>query len=139
MEESYQPVDWVPKELPEVLGALKGMGFRMGVVSNRNNPYWELLEELGLCPFFEFSLAAGEVNSWKPDTGIFNAAVERIGVAAHEAIYIGDNFFADVVGSRHAGLQPVLYDPIGLFDDPGCPAITSFHELLGVAISSSSP
>jgi HAD superfamily hydrolase (TIGR01549 family) len=131
MEESYKPENMVPAELPGVLAELSNLGLRMGVVSNRDNPYWQVLEELGLCPFFEFSLAAGEVNSWKPDAGIFNAALARIEATAQETIYVGDNYFADVVGSRRAGLQPVLYDPNYLFDDPGCPVIASFDELVG--------
>jgi putative hydrolase of the HAD superfamily len=132
MEESYQPENMVPVELPGVLASLKDLGLRMGVVSNRDDPYWQLLEELTLCPFFEFSLAAGEVNSWKPDAGIFKAAIGRIGSSADETVYIGDNYFADVVGARRAGIQPVLYDPIGVFDDPGCPTITNYDELIGV-------
>jgi HAD superfamily hydrolase (TIGR01549 family) len=132
MQESYKPQNMVPVELPEVLTSLKDLGLRMGVVSNRDDPYWQLLEELGLCPYFDFSLAAGEVNSWKPDDGIFKAAMERIDSSAEETVYIGDNYFADVLGSRRAGMQPVLYDPIGIFDDPGCPVITSFNELMSV-------
>jgi putative hydrolase of the HAD superfamily len=135
MEKSYQPEDVVPEEVPEVLTALKEFGFRMGVVSNRDTPFWPLLKKLDLCPYFEFSLAAGEVNSWKPDAGIFNAALERIDSSANETVYIGDNYFADVLGARNAGLQPVLYDPSGIFDDPGCPSIKSFHELMGILLS----
>jgi FMN phosphatase YigB (HAD superfamily) len=44
-------------------------------------------------------------------------------------MYVGDNYFADIVGSRRAGLQPVLYDPSRLFPDSGCPVITSFDQL----------
>jgi hypothetical protein len=33
------------------------------------------------------------------------------------------------VGSLKAGLQPVLYDPRGIFPDAGCPTISSFDEL----------
>jgi HAD superfamily hydrolase (TIGR01549 family) len=132
MEESYKPENVVPAELPGVLAGLGDLGLRMGVVSNRDTPYWQVLEELGLCQFFEFSLAAGEVNSWKPDTGIFNAALERIEASAQETVYVGDNYFADIVGSRRAGLQPVLYDPNCLFDDPGCRVIASFDELVEI-------
>ena len=139
MEESYEPENMVPPELPGVLTTLKDMGLRMGVVSNRDKPYWQLLEELGLCPFFEFSLAAGEVNSWKPDVGIFHAALQRIHSRPAETVYVGDNYFADVLGSLRAGLQPVLYDPTGIFDDPGCPTIKSFHQLPGILHSLSMP
>ena len=67
----------------------------MGVVSNRDKPYWEELVTFNLCPFFEFSLAAGEVQSWKPDAGIFQAALDRIGSLAEQTVYVGDNYFAD--------------------------------------------
>jgi predicted HAD superfamily phosphohydrolase YqeG len=44
-------------------------------------------------------------------------------------MYIGDNYFADIVGSRRAGLLPVLYDPISLFPDADCAIIKSLAEI----------
>jgi len=129
MSDSYQRKDIVPSELPGVLETLQKAGYRLGVVSNRDKPYWEELVTLNLCPFFEFSLAAGEVQSWKPDAGIFQAALDRIDSTATQTLYVGDNYFADVVGARRAGLQPVLYDTQRIFHDPGCPVITNFDEL----------
>jgi len=129
MTDSYQREDIVPTEIPGVLETLQKAGYRMGVVSNRDKPYWEELVTLDLCPFFEFSMAAGEVQSWKPEPGIFAAALERLDSSAGQTIYVGDNYFADVVGAHRAGLQPVLYDPKGIFHDPGCPVITNFDEL----------
>jgi FMN phosphatase YigB (HAD superfamily) len=49
--------------------------------------------------------------------------------SAEQTLYVGDNYFADVIGARRAGLQPVLYDPKGIFHDPGCPVITNFNDL----------
>lgn len=130
MEASYRPENVVPAELPGVLASLQVAGYRLGVVSNRDHPFWELLQEMGLCPFFDFSLAGGEVKSWKPEPGIFHAALERADSTAAQTLYVGDNYFADVVGARRAGLRPVLYDPDGLFHEPGCPVITSFDGLI---------
>jgi FMN phosphatase YigB (HAD superfamily) len=45
---------------------------------------------------------------------------------------VGDNYFADVVGARRAGLQPVLYDPRALYPEADCPIITSFDQLIPV-------
>jgi predicted HAD superfamily phosphohydrolase YqeG len=42
---------------------------------------------------------------------------------------VGDNYFADVVGSRRAGLWPVLYDPDIIFPDADCTTMRSFDEL----------
>ena len=44
-------------------------------------------------------------------------------------MYIGDNYFADIVGSQRAGLVPVLYDPISLFPEADCAVIKSFAEI----------
>ena len=77
----------------------------------------------------ELVLAGGDVRMWKPEPYIFIHACERLNIAPTEAVYVGDNYFADVVGARRAGLLPVLYDPRGIFPDPGCPIIRSFPEL----------
>lgn len=132
MDETYHHVNVIPAELPQVLSTLQAAGYKLGVVSNRDHPFWELLQELGLCPFFDFSLAGGEVKSWKPQPGIFHAAMERAASTPAQTLYVGDNYFADVVGARYAGLRPVLYDPGGLFHEPGCPVIATFDELIEV-------
>ena len=59
-----------------------------------------------------------------PMSGIFEEALRRAGTSAPETMYVGDNYFADVVGSHRAGLRPVLYDPSGLFPDVECAIIT---------------
>ena len=72
---------------------------------------------------------------YKPDPGIFKHALDRAKVSAQETVYVGDNYFADVVGSRRAGLQPVLYDPNSIFPEADCTVIKSFDELQTVVMS----
>jgi len=129
MGEVYKPDSIVPEDVRRTLPQLKEAGYILGVISNRDNPFQELLEEHGIGEFFDFSLAAGEVRIWKPDPGIFVHGLQRVNLSASEVIYVGDNYYADVVGARGAGLQPILYDPLGIFPDPGCPTIKSFDEL----------
>lgn len=129
MAENYKPQVHVPEEARPVLANLKAAGIILGMVSNRDKPFDDELKELGLREFFQFTLAAGDVNSYKPDRAIFDEAIKRAGTFASETMYVGDNYFADIVGSRRAGLRPALYDPIGLFPDSGCPVITSFDQL----------
>jgi FMN phosphatase YigB (HAD superfamily) len=47
-------------------------------------------------------------------------------------MYVGDNYYADVVGARAAGLRPILYDPLGIFPEPDCESIRSFDELKSI-------
>ncbi len=130
MQDKHKYESIVPEEIHGMLGKLKETGYRLGVVSNRDHPFTEEMEKLGLNPYFDLSLAGGEVGSFKPEPGIFHAALERMDAAAQETVYVGDNYFADVVGSRRAGLVPVLYDPRGLFPEAGCQTITSFDQLI---------
>lgn len=129
MEESYHPETALTENALRVLADLQRAGLVMAVVSNREKPYQPEIQSLGLESYFAFSLAAGEVNSYKPEPGIFIHACERAQVKPSEAVYVGDNYFADVVGSKRAGLQPVLYDPRRVFPEAECPVITSFEQL----------
>ena len=110
MADEFKPLDWVPPDVPLALQALKSAGFNLAVVSNRGKPYLEQLETLGLAGYFEFALHAGELGYWKPDAQIFHQAVERLGIQPGQSLYVGDNYYADVVGANRAGLKPVLID-----------------------------
>jgi len=129
MKENYKPQSHVLEESRKVLNSFKKDGYILGVISNRDEPYHDELKELELDSYFNFSLAGGEVQSFKPDTQIFDHGLKRAGVKADEAIYVGDNYYADIVGSRNAGLYPVLYDPDVLFPDAECAVIRSFNQL----------
>ncbi len=132
MEQAYKPRSVVPEAALRLLAGLKEEGYELAVISNRQKPYQKEIEALGIAPFFAFSLAGGEINAWKPEPEIFLEGCRRLDVAPGEAVYVGDNYFADVVGARRAGLEPVLYDPRGVFPDPGCAIIKSFTELTDI-------
>ena len=132
MGSEYRPESIVPEEVRTTLPALKQAGYIMAVLSNRNDPFVDLLNEHRIGEYFDFSIAAGEVQVWKPDPGLFEHTLERAGVTAKQAIYVGDNYFADVVGSRSAGLTPVLLDPLGIFPEADCLTIKTFDELKSV-------
>ena len=129
MSEFYKPQVHVPEETFTLLESLKESGYKLGVVSNRDEPFHDELKNLKLDPYFHFILAAGEVKSYKPDPLIFEHALKIAGTGAPETMYIGDNYYADIVGSHRAGLIPVLYDPIILFPEADCAVIKSFTEL----------
>lgn len=132
MAEMYKPESIVPQDVRRALPELKQAGYLMAVISNREQPFHEVMASHNLSEFFHFSLAAGEVNIYKPEPGVFKHALDRANVTAQETVYVGDNYFADVVGSRRAGLQPVLYDPNGIFPEADCTTIRSFDDLRSV-------
>jgi len=125
----YKPESIVPLETFKALADLRQAGFMLAVVSNRTTNFDSELADLGLSEYFPLTVAAGEVNCWKPDSGIFLHAVEAFGICPDEALYVGDNYYADIVGARNAGLRPVLVDPDQVFPDAGCPVINCVAEM----------
>jgi putative hydrolase of the HAD superfamily len=79
------------------------------------------MESYGLDQYFHFTLAGGEIKSYKPDERIFLKALEMASQAhgatltVRDALYVGDNYFADVEGSRGVGMDSVLIDHRNVF------------------------
>ncbi len=132
MRERFKPEDRLGEEVTATLEALKEAGFILGVVSNRTRPYDEVLDKFGLSMYFDCVIAAGVVAAWKPEPEIFRHALKELGLQAKEAIYVGDNYYADVIGAQRAGLCPILLDPEGVFPDAGVAIIRTFSDLLHI-------
>jgi HAD superfamily hydrolase (TIGR01549 family) len=130
MTDAYRPLDIIPDDLVETLGTLKEQGYLLGVLSNRSESYSGYLAERGLSEFFNLAVFAGEAGLYKPDPGAFHYLLDRAGVSADASIYVGDNYYADVVGAREAGMSPVLLDVNNLFEAPGCPVIQSHSQII---------
>jgi len=129
MGEMYRPESIVPDDVRRVLPLLRDASYIMAVISNRDKPFRDTLDSHELSEFFPYALAAGEVEIFKPEPGVFIHALRHVNVAASETIYVGDNYYADVVGARNAGLVPLLHDPNRIFPDADCATIHSFDEL----------
>lgn len=102
----------------EALERLRERGYRLAVLSNADGRVEGLLEEVGLRPYFEFVLDSHEVGVEKPDPRIFRLALERLGLAPEEVLYVGDLYPVDVLGARRAGLRALLVDPLGRQEAP---------------------
>lgn len=132
MAEDYRPADLIPDDLPETLKTLKERGYILGVLSNREDSFSNYLAERGLREYFDVVLAAGEAGAYKPNPDVFHYMLEKANVSAAESMYVGDNYYADIVGARQAGMSPVLLDTEGLFPEPDCPVIQSHREILPI-------
>ncbi len=121
--------DVVPEDVPPTLATLRERGYRLGVLTNRRFPLNGYLEEIGLAPYLDFALVAGQIGVWKPAPEAFLKAADAAGVPPAEAAYVGDNYYADVLGAQQAGLQAILLDKEGIFDDVPSPVIRRIGDL----------
>jgi putative hydrolase of the HAD superfamily len=97
-----------------ILAQLANCGHRLGILSNTNEMHWKLLTDgrYSLMPeVFEQIVLSYEVAAIKPQDAIFQAAIERAGVAPHEIFYM-DDMHGHVVGARALGIDAVQFtDP----------------------------
>ncbi len=89
----------------DALRALHGRGLKLGVCSNKPVAFTrELLSYLGVAPYLDVVLGPEDVARPKPAPDMLLAALPRLGVAAGEALYVGD-MTVDVETARAAGVR----------------------------------
>ncbi|MFN2462309.1 MAG: HAD family hydrolase, partial [Candidatus Dormibacteria bacterium] len=118
-----------PDALP-ALRELKTLGIRMAIVSNFVDTLQSLCDASGLTPFFETIVASVDAGAMKPDGRIWATTLRRMGVEAADTWHVGDNYWADVLGARAAGLTPVLVDREGHVPRPDCACVGGLSELV---------
>ena len=124
----------IDKHAKAVLGKLLGR-FKLGVVSNFAIPECvvKLLDREGLAGFFDVVVVSGAVNARKPNPEIFTKALEALGVAAEETVFVGDTVDADIEGPKSMGMKTVFIERrIQKGADEACPTqtIKSLGDLL---------
>jgi HAD superfamily hydrolase (TIGR01549 family) len=114
---------------PQIVARLKSAGYRIAVVSNAEGRVARDLASAGYEGMFETVIDSHDVGVEKPDPAIFAIALERLGVSAAGAVFIGDIPAVDVAGARAAGIRPILMAVPGTHDDVDVPRIASLGEL----------
>jgi len=99
------------------LEMLKERRLVVGLVSNLSKSLNSYCHDLGLAPYVDFALTSSQIDAEKPHPQIFLAALDCAGVAASEALHVGDQYYADVVGARGADITPLLLDRDGFWEE----------------------
>ena len=102
---------WIEEDVKQTFEKLKGMGLKLGIVSNtfvNGHALDKHLRELGLIDFFDIRLYSCDFEYRKPDKRLFFDAAKEIGVEPANILFIGDKLHTDVKGSIASGMVPVL-------------------------------
>jgi len=114
---------------PETVVRLKQAGYRIGVVSNAEGRVAQDLDGAGYEGLFETVVDSHVVGVEKPDPGIFEIALDRMGIERGRTVYLGDVPAVDVKGARAAGIAPILLDRHDLYPDADAPRLRSIRDL----------
>jgi HAD superfamily hydrolase (TIGR01549 family) len=84
---------------------------RLGIVTNSSvTEQMEKLRTLDIGRYFDTLVMSEDVGVAKPDTRIFEIALERIGAKPHETVMIGDSYTNDVMGATDAGIAAIWFN-----------------------------
>ena len=99
--------DAYPDARPALVRARRA-GARVVVVSNWDVSLAEVLERVGLAPLIDAVVTSAAVGAAKPAAAIFEHALGLAGVAAEDALHVGDSLDEDVRGAADCGIPAVL-------------------------------
>ena len=96
-----------PEENESALDSVLKKGYRMAIVSNfdYSPTAYSLIEKYGIGRFFERIVISEEVGWRKPKPVIFERAIELMEIKPDEALFVGDNFTADICGAKSVGMD----------------------------------
>jgi putative hydrolase of the HAD superfamily len=98
----------ISKDSLDTLANLRASGKKLGIITN-GPTRWQSrkIECMGIASFFDSILISETEGIQKPDSRIFERALERCGIPACESMFVGDHPEIDIEGAKGAGLVPV--------------------------------
>ncbi|NHI89199.1 MAG: HAD family hydrolase [Candidatus Thorarchaeota archaeon] len=128
----------------EFLKTLQSRNIKLGVLSNSFAGNARIiLNKLELSSFFSSIVDCGDVSAFKPMREPFDRVLQELNTDASRALYVGDEYYADMVGAKLLGITTVwinnraisIEDQVAKYGISTTPdfvlkTITEFGELL---------
>lgn len=98
-----------PDTIP-VLNQLKRYGYKLGIITDCDLDVAEgIIRKHNLTDFFDIKIISSVIESYKPDSLMFNEAIKLAKCAPKDGVYVGDSEI-DIKGARETGLNTVIVD-----------------------------
>jgi putative hydrolase of the HAD superfamily len=118
-------------DVPDVLRGLREAGLTIGLISNTGRCLSSFQRHFDLEGLFNVAVSSSDHGYMKPHPSIFEEALRQAGVAASDAVMVGDSLPHDIEGARALGMRAVLVSRgRPAFDaPPDVPVIRTLREL----------
>ena len=95
----------------EVLQTLRKQGFLLGIVTNGPTvQQHRKIDFAGIRPLLDTVVVSMEEGVHKPNPELFCRAAARLGLSAHQCVFVGDHPVNDIEGALQSGMHPVFMD-----------------------------
>jgi epoxide hydrolase-like predicted phosphatase len=99
--------DQLDVELVDIIRGLRGR-YKTGLLSNAFSDLRQVITRLNFSDAFDEMIISSEEHLMKPDPRIYQVALQRLGVAAQEAVFI-DDILQNVEGARSQGVKAIHF------------------------------
>lgn len=92
----------------ETIRTIRSLGIKLVMITNGTSiEQRSKIERFGLAPLFDHILIEGEFGSGKPETSVYEHALQLVGVQPQDAWMIGDNYEWEVIAPQRLGIRGV--------------------------------
>jgi putative hydrolase of the HAD superfamily len=135
--EHWAPTTRAREDAQQVLEALRSRGLRTGLLSNTHWPrqvHEDYLQRDGLLHLLDARVYTSDLEHVKPHPDAFSTLLDAVGVAAVDAVFVGDRLHDDISGAAGVGMRTVWVrnDAVPKADVVPDAAIDELKELLDV-------
>ena len=117
----------------EMLDHLRGR-YTMHIITNGFAEIQAVkMDSAEIAHYFTHVVTSENANAKKPDPLVFQYAMNISGTTASESLMIGDNYEADILGAKSAGMDTVFYNPQAtLVNDNPTYDIRHWNDLIAI-------
>jgi len=91
-----------------ILRELKNTDLHMGIISDIDDDFQKFqFKVFGISEIFDSITTSEEVQSYKPESKIFQVALNKARCQGKESIIIGDSYKKDIVGGKNMGMTTI--------------------------------
>jgi putative hydrolase of the HAD superfamily len=119
-------------DVTPALRELAARAIKVGLISNSHRCLASFQQHFELHGLVAAAISSSEHGYLKPHPSIFESALKLLGVAAAEAVMVGDSLQHDVEGARRVGMRGILVQRApqpAVVAPPGVPVIRDLSEL----------
>jgi HAD superfamily hydrolase (TIGR01662 family) len=102
--------NWLPEQdAISTLASLRQNGFRIGLISNASDDdnTQALIDKGRLRPYLEHIVSSAAFGKRKPHPDIFASVLQHFEIPAAQAVMVGDDYEADILGANGVGMQSI--------------------------------
>ncbi|MBM7559218.1 HAD family hydrolase [Marinitoga litoralis] len=128
IDEMYKTfIDLKPYDDVDYLNNLKEKGLKIAILSNADDDFVVPSLEKNLFPY-DILITSHSTKLYKPDPKIFEYTLNKMNLKKDDVIFVGDNYFVDVIGGNSFGIKSILIKRIfNKFEHPD--TIYNLYEL----------